>query len=241
MIPWLGGGDPFPPIERALDEPNGLLAAGGGLAPGRLLDAYRRGIYPWYAQGQPVLWWSPDPRMVLRTSEFRVSRSLAKRIRQRRYEIRIDTAFARVVDGCAAPRDGSGGTWITPAMRDAYVELHRRGVAHSVDAWRDGSLRGGLYGLAIGRVFFGESMFAGETDASKVALAHLIEKLEADGVPLVDCQQDTAHLASFGARPVPRRAFAALLGELIHCDAPPAPWTAGPWQAVRHPETSTPA
>ena len=229
MIAWLDRDDPFPPIERALSEPDGLLAAGGGLAPDRVVAAYRSGIYPWYSDGQPVLWWSPDPRMVLFTDEFRPSRSLERRVRQRRFDVRVDTAFGRVIDGCAAPRGGRAGTWITAEMRSAYVELHRRGVAHSVEAWRGGELVGGLYGLAIGRVFFGESMFARETDASKVAFFHLMAKLATDGVPLVDCQQETAHLASLGARPIARARFAALLGELIHCDAPPSAWVAGPW------------
>jgi leucyl/phenylalanyl-tRNA--protein transferase len=231
MIPWLRPQDPLPPIERALAQPNGLLAAGGGLAPGRIVDAYRRGAYPWFSDGQPVLWWSPDPRMVLHVDRFRVRRSLDKRVRQGRYEIRIDTAFERVIRACAEPRAGQDGTWITGAMVEAYVELHRRGVAHSVEAWSGDALAGGLYGLAIGRVFFGESMFARAPDASKVALVHLVAKLKADGVPLIDCQQETAHLAGLGARPIARRAFAALLAELIHSDAPPAPWIAGPWGA----------
>jgi len=232
VIAWLAPQQPFPPIETALREPDGLLAAGGDLSPERVVDAYRRGIFPWYSEGQPVLWWSPDPRMVLFTAEFRVRRSLAKRVRQRRYEIRLDTAFERVIRACAEPRRGQDGTWITEAMIATYVELHRRGVAHSVEAWLDGTLAGGLYGIALGRVFFGESMFAREADASKVAFVHLVEKLVRDGVPLVDCQQETSHLAGFGARPIPRRAFAALLGQLIHSDAPPAPWIAGRWTAL---------
>jgi leucyl/phenylalanyl-tRNA--protein transferase len=231
VIPWLGPHDPLPPLEHALAQPNGLIAAGGGLAPERIVDAYRRGAFPWFSDGQPVLWWSPDPRMVLPTDAFRVRRSLDKRVRQRRYEIRLDTAFERVIRACAEPREGQDGTWITGAMVDAYIELHRRGIAHSVEAWAEGELRGGLYGLAIGRVFFGESMFARAPDASKVALVHLVAKLKCDGVPLIDCQQETAHLAAFGARPIPRRAFAARLAELIHSDAPPAPWIAGPWTA----------
>jgi leucyl/phenylalanyl-tRNA---protein transferase len=236
VIAWLAQDDPFPPLDRALAEPNGLLAAGGGLSTDRLVDAYRRGIFPWYSHGQPVLWWSPDPRMVLFTDEFRVRRSLAKRVRQARYEIRLDTAFERVIRACSLPRAGQEGTWITPEMVDAYVALHRRGVAHSVEAWRDGDLAGGLYGIALGRVFFGESMFAREPDASKVALVALVDKLRRDGVPLVDCQQETAHLAGFGARAIPRRTFAALLRELIHSEAPPAPWIAGR-RAASEPET----
>lgn len=229
MIAWLAPDDPFPPLDAALAEPEGLLAAGADLSPERVLQAYRRGIFPWYSAGQPVLWWSPDPRMVLEVADFRVPRSLAKRVRQRPYEIRLDTAFEDVVDGCAGPRAGQGGTWITPAMQRTYVELHRRGHAHSVEAWRDGRLAGGLYGLALGRVFFGESMYTLAPDASKIALVHLVAKLARDGVPLVDCQQETAHLARFGAAPVTRRAFAARLAGLIHCDAPPMPWIAGPW------------
>ena len=231
MIAWLASHDPFPPLDRALAYPNGLIAAGGGLSTARIVDAYRHGIFPWYSDGQPVLWWSPDPRMVLFTAEFRVRRALAKRVRQRRYEVRVDTAFDEVIRACAQPRAEQDGTWITASMIDAYVALHRRGVAHSVEAWLGGELVGGLYGLALGRVFFGESMFARASDASKVALVHLVAKLRRDGVPLVDCQQETAHLAAFGARPIPRRAFAALLAELIHSEAPPAPWTAGPWVA----------
>jgi leucyl/phenylalanyl-tRNA--protein transferase len=224
VIPWLSAADPFPPLASALTEPDGLLAAGGDLSAERLLAAYRRGIFPWYADGQPILWWSPDPRMVLFIDEFVVSRSLGRRVRERRFEIRVDTAFADVMRGCAAPRDGQGGTWITPAMIEAYGELHARGYAHSVEAWRDGELAGGLYGLALGRVFFGESMFARETDASKVALVSLVGLLRGQGVSMIDCQQETAHLSSLGARPIPRAAFAGWLGELIHSMMPPAGW-----------------
>jgi leucyl/phenylalanyl-tRNA--protein transferase len=170
--------------------------------------------------------------MVLHVDEFRVSRSLARRVRRRDFEIRIDTAFRDVIDGCAAsPREGQRGTWITPEMMDAYCELHERGVAHSVESWRDGRLCGGLYGMAIGQVFFGESMFARESDASKVALVHLVALLRRQGVPLVDCQQETAHLSSFGARPIPRATFAAQLSELIHSTEPVAGWRAGVFEA----------
>src|SRR5215211_7146247 len=186
MIAWLGMRTPFPPIAAALAEPNGLLAAGGDLSADRLLVAYRSGIFPWYSEGQPILWWSPDPRMVLYVDELRVSRSLGKRVRADAFDIRIDSAFREVIEACAqAPRDGQRGTWITPDIVRAYCELHRRGYAHSVEAWRDGALAGGLYGLALGRVFFGESMFARETDASKVALVHLVHKLRNLAVPLV--------------------------------------------------------
>lgn len=229
MIPWLERDDPFPPPERALDDPNGLLAAGGTLDTARLVDAYRQGIFPWSSEGQPILWWTPDPRMVLQTADLRVSRSLRKRVRSGVFEIRIDTAFDAVIEACAGPRDGQEGTWITGEMRRAYRALHRLGYAHSVESWRDGDLVGGLYGVALGRVFFGESMFARETDASKVALVHLVARLRALDVPLIDCQQETAHLASLGARPISRRAFVARLGQLIHSAAPPHGWTPGPW------------
>lgn len=228
MISWLTGDMPFPPVERALAEPNGLLAAGGDLSPERLLAAYRHGIFPWYSAGQPILWWSPDPRMVLWVDEFNASRSLRKRIRQRQFELRSDTSFADVIEACAAaPRAGQFGTWITPQMINAYADLHRRGYAHSVEAWKDGRLVGGLYGLALGRVFFGESMFASETDASKVALAGLMGILRGLGVELVDCQQETEHLASLGARPIPRREFAAQLDGLINSMHPCAAWPRG--------------
>ena len=225
MIPWLRPDTPFPPIEGALDEPNGLLAASAGLPPARLLDAYRHGIFPWYSGGQPVLWWSPDPRMVLFVDEFRLTRSLRKVVKQRHFDVRVDTAFRAVMEGCAeTPRPGQGGTWITPEIVGAYGALHAGGNAHSVEAWREGRLVGGLYGVAIGRMFFGESMFARENDASKVALVHLIAMLRGMGFPLVDCQQETAHLASFGARPITRRAFAERLAALVHCPAPEGVW-----------------
>jgi len=225
MIAWLGMRTPFPPIAAALAEPNGLLAAGGDLSPDRLLVAYRSGIFPWYSEGQPILWWSPDPRMVLYVDELHVTRSLRKRLGAGTFEVRIDCAFRAVIEACAQkPRQGQRGTWITPDVVHAYCELHRRGYAHSVEAWRDGTLVGGLYGLALGRMFFGESMFAHETDASKVALVHLVDKLRALGVPVVDCQQETVHLAAFGARPIPRNRFAAHLVELIHSVEPPPGW-----------------
>jgi leucyl/phenylalanyl-tRNA--protein transferase len=225
VIPWLSAQAPFPPLEAALAEPGGLLAAGADLSPERIVAAYRQGIFPWYSDGQPILWWSPDPRMVLHVAEFRVSRSLRKRVRAGTFETRIDTDFRAVIGACArTPREGQGGTWITPEMADAYCELHRRGYAHSIESWRDGRLVGGLYGIALGRVFFGESMFAHETDASKVALVALVAQLQRLGVPLIDCQQETAHLATFGARPIPRARFAAQLAELIHSADPPPGW-----------------
>jgi leucyl/phenylalanyl-tRNA--protein transferase len=228
MIHWLRNDATFPPIEQALDEPDGLLAAGGDLAPERLLSAYRSCIFPWYSEGQPILWWSPDPRMVLFVDELKVSRSLRRVVDKRCFEIRVDTAFDAVIEACAAPRSEHGGTWITPAMVAAYIRLHRLGYAHSVEAWVGDTLAGGLYGLSIGRMFFGESMFARETDASKVALVHLVEMLKRWDMPLIDCQQDTAHLARMGARPIPRKSFADEVGRLVHSTAPVNVWNAVP-------------
>ena len=231
VIPWLDSRSAFPPLDTALPEPNGLLAAGGDLSPGRLVDAYRRGIYPWYSEGQPLLWWSPDPRMVLYVKEFKPSRSLAKRVKRRDFDVRIDTAFDRVISACASvPRGKENGTWITGDMATAYERLHALGYAHSVETWHGNDLMGGLYGLALGKVFFGESMFAHASDASKVALAALVSLLRKRDVPLIDCQQETEHLASLGARPIPRRQFARELGELIHSTAVPAGWKAGAFQ-----------
>jgi leucyl/phenylalanyl-tRNA--protein transferase len=227
VIPWLRPGVPFPPIETALDDPNGLLAASADLTPERLVDAYRRGIFPWYGEGQPVLWWCPDPRMVLPVDEFRLSRSLRRAIKQQRFDIRVDSAFRDVIVACAVvPRRGQSGTWITPMIVDAYTALFERGQAHSVEAMRNGRLVGGLYGVSIGCMFFGESMFSREADASKVALAHLVALCRARGVPLIDCQQETLHLASLGARPMPRREFAKRVGALVDSPAPASRWTA---------------
>lgn len=216
MIPWLDTRDPFPPVERALTEPNGLLAAGGDLSIGRLVDAYRRGIFPWYSEGEPVLWWSPDPRMVLSPANIKLTRSLRKRLRKRDYEVRADTCFARVMRACAEPRRGQPGTWITGEMLDAYAALHARGVAHSVETWIDGELAGGLYGVALGRMFFGESMFTRVPDASKIALAHLARQLARWDFGMIDCQMATPHLASLGAREIPRTEFMRSLAELVN-------------------------
>lgn len=225
MIPWLRANTPFPSLDKALADPNGLLAASADLTPRRLLEAYRHGVFPWYSEGQPVLWWSPDPRMVLYVDEFRVPRSLRKTVRADRFEIRVDTAFREVMEGCAAtPRPGQLGTWITPEVIDAYHALHLEGHAHSVEAWQSGELVGGLYGVTLGRMFYGESMFAQVTDASKVALVHLVAILRANAMPLIDCQQDTPHLARFGARPIPRRAFASEVEGLVNAPVPPDPW-----------------
>jgi len=214
----------FPPVETALADPNGLLAMGGDLSPGRLLDAYRHGIFPWFNPGEPILWWSPDPRMVLVPSEVRVTRSLAKRLRNAGFELRVDTAFADVMRACAEPREGAGGTWISPAMVAAYSRLFDAGYAHSVETWHDGRLVGGLYGVAIGRMFYGESMFSREPDASKVALVRLARQLQRWGFGLIDCQMETAHLASLGARTMPRAAFTARLAELVNLPHQPGPW-----------------
>jgi len=214
----------FPAVETALAEPNGLLAMGGDLSAGRLLDAYRHGIFPWFNPGEPILWWSPDPRMVLVPGEIRVARSLAKRIRNGGFETRVDTAFAEVMRACAAPRGGAGGTWISPAMVAAYTRLFDAGYAHSVETWRDGKLVGGLYGVAIGRMFYGESMFSREPDASKVALVRLAQQLRRWEFGLIDCQMETPHLASLGARTLPRAAFTARLAELVNLPHRPGPW-----------------
>ncbi len=215
-ITWLSRHDPperFPPVDRALDDPPGLLAAGGDLTPLRLLAAYRRGIFPWYSEGQPVLWWSPDPRAVLFPEEFRRSRSLAKAERNRGFEVRFDVDFPGTMADCAAARPGSDGTWITRDMLAAYTRLHALGHAHSVETWRDGARVGGLYGVQLGRVFFGESMFSHETDASKVALSALVRRALERGTRLIDCQLASRHLHSLGSRAIRRQEFSALLAE----------------------------
>lgn len=216
----------FPPLHRALKQPNGLLAFGGCLTPQRLVNAYRHGVFPWFNPGEPILWWSPDPRLVLFPEHLKVSRSLAKTLRKQLFEIRYDSAFGQVITACAEPRDEGGGTWITDDMRQAYLTLHHLGIAHSCEAWRDGLLVGGLYGIAIGRIFFGESMFHHETDASKVAFVHLARQLGAWGYQLIDCQVSSEHLLSLGAEEIPRSQFAKLLG--TYRDQPPA---ASAWQA----------
>ncbi len=226
MLTWLKRDDlSFPPLETALREPNGLLAAGGDLRPERLLAAYRHGCFPWYQEGQPLLWWSPDPRTVLFPDELHVSRSLRKRMRHGDYRVTFDKAFAEVIQGCAGPRSYADGTWITTPMQDAYVRLHEMGVAHSVEVWQQGQLVGGLYGLAMGELFFGESMFSRATDASKVGFVTLVERLREWGFALIDCQMPTRHLESFGARSIPRAAFAEALA--MHLDRP----NAADWRA----------
>jgi leucyl/phenylalanyl-tRNA---protein transferase len=228
VIPWLDSRDPFPPVDRALRDPNGLLAAGADLSPQRLLDAYVRGIFPWFGEDDPLLWWSPDPRMVLMLDELHVSRSLRRVIRSGRYEMRFDTAFREVMRACGEPRPGQDGTWITPAMLDAYTALWQLGYAHSIESWVDGELAGGLYGVAIGRMFYGESMFTRRTDASKVAFVAVVRQLRRWGFRLIDCQMPTEHLASLGAREIPRREFLAQVQRLVREPAVPAPWRPDP-------------
>jgi leucyl/phenylalanyl-tRNA--protein transferase len=224
VIPFLDSNDPFPPAELALQQPNGLLAAGGDLSPSRLLDAYAQGIFPWFGRDDPLLWWSPDPRMVLYVRELRISRSLRRTIRSARFHVTADTAFAAVIEGCAEPRPDQDGTWITPEMNAAYCRLFEMGHAHSVEAWAGDRLVGGLYGVAIGRMFFGESMFSRESDASKVAFVHMVAQFGRWELPLIDCQMPTAHLASFGAREIPRTDFLEDVHRLVRQPAPQTPW-----------------
>jgi leucyl/phenylalanyl-tRNA---protein transferase len=228
VVPWLKAGDPFPPVERALTDPNGLLAAGGALSVDRLVDAYSHGIFPWFSDDDPVLWWSPDPRMVLFVDEFKVSRSLRRTLKSRAFTVTADTVFAEVMRGCAAPRDEDAGTWITAEMFDAYGALARAGIAHSIEVWSEGALVGGLYGVAIGRMFFGESMFSRRSDASKVALAALVRQLRRWEFELVDCQMETSHLASLGARVVGRAAFLMDVRRLVRAPGVDAPWRLDP-------------
>ncbi len=203
----------FPDTEEALVDPDGLLAAGGDLSPERLLEAYRRGIFPWFSDSQPILWWAPDPRSVLFPERLKISRSLAKTLRRKPFHVTFDTAFTDVMRGCAAPRRGEPGTWITDTMLSAYTNLHQVGYAHSIECWSAGRLVGGLYGVAIGCVFFGESMFSTATDASKVALANLVDRLRPWGYRLIDCQIHNPHLESLGAERIPRSEFNALIHE----------------------------
>lgn len=224
MIPWLGTRPAFPPVEQALIEPNGLLAAGGSLTPAWLLEAYSHGVFPWYSDGEPILWWSPEPRLILKPEGIKVSRSLAKVLRNGRFEVRFDTSFAAVVSECAGPRSGVAGTWITREINAAYCRMHELGYAHSVESWQDGRLVGGLYGIALGRFFFGESMFSRLSDASKVALVHLCRYLEAREFGVIDCQMTTPHLVSMGAHEVSRKRFKALLAEYQQGGDPPGRW-----------------
>lgn len=246
MITWLHDPSvPLPPTRQALppdsDAP-GLLAAGGELDPARLREAYGHGVFPWYSAGQPILWWSPDPRMVLRTADFKLSRSLRKTIarfaRTPGCEVHIDRDFRRVIAACAGtPRDGQNGTWIVPEMIEAYSRWHELGAVHSVETWVDGELAGGLYGVNLGRMFFGESMFSHRTDASKIALAALVCFCRSHGIDAIDCQQNTGHLASLGAAEMPRSAFERLIAPRVREPAP-RDWTYHPamWKRLLDPE-----
>jgi leucyl/phenylalanyl-tRNA--protein transferase len=236
VITWVDNpSSPFPSTSQALpqeSEAPGLLAAGGELTTERLTEAYSHGIFPWYSPGQPILWWSPDPRMVLPVAEFKLSRSLRKTVRNFNHspncQIRIDTAFRQVITACSTtPRDGQAGTWIVPEMIDAYARWHAQGVVHSVETWVDDELVGGLYGVNLGRMFFGESMFSHRTDASKIAMAALICFCRENGITLIDCQQRTGHLASLGAREVPRAEFEAALPPRLK-EPPVAEWSYHP-------------
>ncbi|MDR1854603.1 MAG: leucyl/phenylalanyl-tRNA--protein transferase [Azoarcus sp.] len=231
-IPWLEAPADFPAAHTALAHPNGLVAAGGELTPEWLLAAYRRGIFPWFSDGDPILWWSPDPRLVLPPREMRIHRSLRRVLRQRRFEVRVDDDFAAVVAACAAPREPGGGTWILPVMQAAYRRMFELGYAHCIECRRDGRLVGGLYGLAIGRAFFGESMFSIETDASKVALAHLTHLLDDKGFAVIDCQMTTSHLLSLGGREISRDAFCAGLERWTAAGEAPGRWPAELAQSI---------
>jgi len=226
-IPPGGSGADFPDAGLALTEPDGLLAAGGNLSPERLLNAYRKGIFPWYSDGQPILWWSPNPRTVLYPEQAKISRSLRKVLRQSRFKLSYDQNFEQVISACAAPRNDQAGTWITDAMRQAYTELHRLGHAHSVECWQNDELVGGLYGVSIGQVFFGESMFSQVRDSSKVALVRLARQLHDWQFRLIDCQVHSSHLASLGACSIPREQFLQQLDRLCVLDPAPQAWQTG--------------
>lgn len=226
QIPWLRADDlTFPPTATALTEPDGLLAVGGELSSARLLSAYRRGIFPWFEHGQPVLWWTPNPRTVIFPNELHIARSLRKVLRRGGFTLSTDQAFEAVMRACAAPRDGASGTWIGPAMIEAYCELHRLGYAHSVEVWREDELVGGLYGLALGRVFFGESMFSRADNTSKIAFAHLARQLAQWDFGVIDCQVASAHLFTLGAREIAREEFEQILVDYVDRPSLMGPWS----------------
>lgn len=224
MLKWLGKNDPFPSVETATIHPDGLLAAGGDLSPNRLLEAYRQGIFPWFNPDDPILWWSPDPRLVLYPDNLKISRSLRKVLKKKDYEIRVDTCFETVMRNCAAPRKSGAGTWISEPMIEAYSSLHELGFAHSVETWMDEKLVGGLYGIAMGEVFFGESMFSQATDASKIAFVHLVLQLERWNFRMIDCQVKSAHLVSLGASEIPRSEFSMKLKAWADCGNVEGKW-----------------
>ncbi len=229
-ITWISSDDPpdaFPEIESAFDIPDGLLAAGGDLSPERLLYAYRHGIFPWYDSGQPILWWSPDPRCVLRPHEFHVSKRLRRSLSRSKLEVSFNQAFSAVIAACAEDRIGQQGTWITDDMADAYSRLHQQGWAHSIEIWQGNRLAGGLYGLAIGRAFFGESMFSRQTNASKAAMLALCQQMVQNDFEILDCQVESPHLVSLGASLMPRNKFAAVLRQACKSNAQFFDWPAG--------------
>ncbi|WMW81940.1 leucyl/phenylalanyl-tRNA--protein transferase [Undibacterium cyanobacteriorum] len=239
MIPWLEGDSPFPDVSEALTAAQGapgLLAAGADLSPPRLLEAYRHGIFPWYSEGQPILWWSTDPRMVLMTDDLKIADSLRRNYRKAqkdpRWEFRFNTAFKEVMLACAAPRRDQPGTWITSDIITAYCSLHRLGYAHSSETWLDGELVGGAYGICLGKMFYGESMFARVSDASKMAFLHLVQHLRQQGVKMIDCQQETAHLARFGAKPIPRTEFISRMVRAQSAGTVEFPGTSNPTNAL---------
>ena len=225
MLKRLGRDDPFPPPETALKDPNGLLCAGADLTAARLLAAYRQGIFPWYSGDEPILWWSPDPRMVLFCDELKVPRSLAKSVRNKGYQVTVDRCFEEILLNCSKSRKDGAGTWLGNDMRKAYLALRQTGHAHSFETWQGDQLVGGLYGVSIGRMFYGESMFSRATDASKVALVALVETLRERGFPMIDCQQRTPLLASLGGREIPRRPFLRRVTTLVNYPEPPGKWT----------------
>lgn len=233
-LPWLDLQTPFPAPEFALDEPDGLLAYGGDLSTCRMISAYRQGIFPWYSEPQPILWWTPSKRMVLKCNDFVISHSLKKKLRQiakqesgpnPAIQIKVDTAFIQVIQACAAPRNNQTGTWISQEIINAYANLHDIGLAHSLETWIDGKLTGGLYGVSIGKMFYGESMFSNMSDSSKIALAYAVRFLALHGIEWIDCQQETRHLGSLGAAPVSRQVFMEHLKKTI--SQTPPPWQAG--------------
>ncbi len=234
-IAWLRPGDPpaaFPPVETALAEPDGLLAAGGDLSVARLVEAYTRGIFPWFDAGQPILWWSPDPRCVLEPGAYHMSRRFRRGLKTSIATVSFNRAYDAVIDGCAAPRTGQPGTWITADMRSAYTTLHREGYGHSIEVWNAGQLVGGLYGLAIGHVFFAESMYSAEPGASKLALAALCRVLADSGFPLIDCQVASAHLFTLGATLMTRRRFVSILDAETRDRAKFTDWPADGFKAA---------
>ena len=225
MVSWIHGNQEFPPIERALKKPNGLLAAGGDLSKDRLLSAYRLGIFPWFSDPEPILWWSPDPRLVIYPQKLKISKSLRKLWKKKTFQVTMNQSFRKVIEKCREPRKNEDGTWISPAMLRAYLDLHYSGYAHSVEVWNSDRLVGGLYGVAIGRAFFGESMFSDESNTSKIALMALAEKLTKHEFGLIDCQVDSSHLRSMGGIEISRQKFAKILANLVTYPTDSVRWT----------------